>query len=328
METRYQLEQQGKLHTRLVGSSKSTLCLSGHSEYPLVNGSSRQLHSEELPCISPILLKVTLRLRLTAEQIEIIHACGSEVLPISGHQFHILSQQRRIFHSGECAVVVRRPSGFLETRGTLELLLTQHGEAVRAFPTIAELPPALEAVVEATGAASRGGHTMRAPGRPERRAPMQTSASEPASSPAAEEICKQPAILSTTTQGSCAAGSSPSEGHSGALSQVQLPLPDRAQVAQPSNSSPLQPAVPIEESIRPDYLVCLEDGRKMKMLTRHIRTAFGLSPEQYRERWSLPPDYPMVAPDTANRRLAIAKQPRPGAKGHANRKQGTISAET
>ena len=66
----------------------------------------------------------------------------------------------------------------------------------------------------------------------------------------------------------------------------------------------------------------------MKMLTRHIRTVYGMSPEQYRERWSLPPDYPMVAPDTAERRVMIAKQPRPGAKARAAGKQGTARAET
>ena len=288
---------------------------------------------------------MTLHLRLTAEQIEIIHACGSEVLPIAGYQFHVLSQQRRIFHSGEDAVLVRRPSGFLETRGTLELLLTQHGEAVRAFSADAELPPAIEVRSEAragvTGVAPRGDHTAQAPGRSERRAQVPASASEPTSSAVREgpsahtavplgvtaALCRQTAVPSAAVQNSRAAGSSPDEGKADAPSGVQLPLSDRAQAAQPKNSSAPQPAVPIEDSIHSDHLVCLEDGRKMKMLTRHIRTAYGLSPKQYRERWSLPPDYPMVAPDTAERRILIAQQPRPGVKRHASRKQGTASAE-
>jgi len=68
-----------------------------------------------------------------------------------------------------------------------------------------------------------------------------------------------------------------------------------------------EPAVPIEESIKPDYIVCLEDGKPMKMLKRHLRTSYGMSPDQYRERWNLPVNYPMVAPNYAKRRQAIAK---------------------
>ena len=70
----------------------------------------------------------------------------------------------------------------------------------------------------------------------------------------------------------------------------------------------LTPAVPIKKSITPDYLICLEDGKKLKMLKRHIFTSFGLSPKEYREKWSLPPDYPMVAPNYAKRRSSFAKQ--------------------
>lgn len=68
------------------------------------------------------------------------------------------------------------------------------------------------------------------------------------------------------------------------------------------------PAVPIRSSITPDYIVCLEDGRRLKMLKRHLQTAFGMTPEQYRERWSLPSDYPMVAPKYAERRSELAKR--------------------
>ena len=68
------------------------------------------------------------------------------------------------------------------------------------------------------------------------------------------------------------------------------------------------PAVPVARSITPDYLICLEDGRRLKMLKRHLRAAYGMTPEAYRARWRLPPDYPMVAPNYATRRSSIAKQ--------------------
>jgi predicted transcriptional regulator len=68
------------------------------------------------------------------------------------------------------------------------------------------------------------------------------------------------------------------------------------------------PAVPIKRSVTPDYIICLEDGKKLKMLKRHLRTAYGLSPEEYRERWGLPPDYPMVAPNYAKQRSRLAKE--------------------
>ncbi len=69
-----------------------------------------------------------------------------------------------------------------------------------------------------------------------------------------------------------------------------------------------KPAVAIRRSVMPDFIVCLEDGRKMKMLKRYLRTAFNLSPEEYRNRWGLPPDYPMVAPNYSKRRSDFAKK--------------------
>ena len=69
-----------------------------------------------------------------------------------------------------------------------------------------------------------------------------------------------------------------------------------------------QPAVPVKKSVFPDYIVCLEDGKKLKMLKRHLATSYDMTPEQYRERWGLPLDYPMVAPNYAERRSALAKQ--------------------
>ena len=69
-----------------------------------------------------------------------------------------------------------------------------------------------------------------------------------------------------------------------------------------------KPAVSIKKSITPDYIICLEDGKKFKSLKRHLRTQYGLSPEQYREKWSLASDYPMVAPNYAAARSRLAKQ--------------------
>jgi predicted transcriptional regulator len=68
-----------------------------------------------------------------------------------------------------------------------------------------------------------------------------------------------------------------------------------------------EPAVSIRASVKPDYLVCLEDGKKMKMLKRYLMTQYGMTPDQYRQRWNLPADYPMVAPDYAEKRRKLAK---------------------
>ena len=70
----------------------------------------------------------------------------------------------------------------------------------------------------------------------------------------------------------------------------------------------LQPAVPIRSSVKHDYIVCLEDGKKLKMLKRHLLTRYQLTPDQYRARWSLPADYPMVAPNYAEQRRTLAKK--------------------
>ena len=67
------------------------------------------------------------------------------------------------------------------------------------------------------------------------------------------------------------------------------------------------PAVPIKKSITPDFIICLEDGKKLKMLKRHLKTAYDMSPDDYRERWGLPSDYPMVAPNYAKQRSKLAK---------------------
>ena len=92
------------------------------------------------------------------------------------------------------------------------------------------------------------------------------------------------------------------------ISQVHAALKrvSGGQAAMPAE--PLKPAVPIKRSITPEYIVCLEDGQKFKSLKRHLRTRYGVTPEQYREKWGLPPDYPMVAPKYAEARSQLAKQ--------------------
>ncbi len=71
---------------------------------------------------------------------------------------------------------------------------------------------------------------------------------------------------------------------------------------------PLKPAVPIRKSVTPDYIICLDDGKKLKMLKRHLRTTYNLTPDEYRAKWGLAPDYPMVAPNYAAQRSAFAKK--------------------
>jgi len=82
-----------------------------------------------------------------------------------------------------------------------------------------------------------------------------------------------------------------------------------AGIAEPAlTPAPLTPAVPIRKSVFPDHIVCLEDGKKLKMLKRHLQTSYGMTPQQYREKWRLPADYPMVAPNYASHRSSLAKQ--------------------
>ena len=85
----------------------------------------------------------------------------------------------------------------------------------------------------------------------------------------------------------------------------------------------LTPPVPIRKSVTPDYIVCLEDGKKFKSLKRHLRTQYSMTPEQYREKWGLPADYPMVAPNYAKARSELAKEMGLG----QQRRKGRIAAE-
>jgi predicted transcriptional regulator len=82
-------------------------------------------------------------------------------------------------------------------------------------------------------------------------------------------------------------------------------LQDTGEAAEPAEE--LKPAVPVRKSVAPDYIVCLEDGKKFKSLKRHLRTHYNLSPEEYREKWGLAADYPMVAPNYSATRSRLAK---------------------
>ncbi len=88
-----------------------------------------------------------------------------------------------------------------------------------------------------------------------------------------------------------------------------------------------QPAVPINKSVTPDFVICLEDGKKLKMLKRYLRTQYDMSPEDYRRKWGLPADYPMVAPNYAKRRSQFAKEIGLGRTATANRPAGKKTAK-
>ncbi len=91
------------------------------------------------------------------------------------------------------------------------------------------------------------------------------------------------------------------------INQVYNSLANIGSVPSVSAERP-QPAVPVKKSVHADYIVCLEDGKKLKMLKRHLKTAYNMTPEGYRERWGLAADYPMVAPNYARQRSRLAKE--------------------
>jgi Predicted transcriptional regulator len=91
------------------------------------------------------------------------------------------------------------------------------------------------------------------------------------------------------------------------LNSVHSALTKTAQGIAEAPQSALTPAVPVKKSITPDFIICLEDGKKFKSLKRHLRTTYNMTPEQYRAKWDLPRDYPMVAPNYAKARSELAK---------------------
>jgi predicted transcriptional regulator len=94
----------------------------------------------------------------------------------------------------------------------------------------------------------------------------------------------------------------------GLIQAVHGALSGAGAAPEPVDAAPKEPAVSVKRSITPEFLVCLEDGRKFKSLKRHLRTKYNLSPEDYRAKWDLPKDYPMVAPNYAKARSDLAKQ--------------------
>jgi predicted transcriptional regulator len=92
------------------------------------------------------------------------------------------------------------------------------------------------------------------------------------------------------------------------ISQVHTALLRVSNGQSEASGEPVKPAIAVKKSITPDYIVCLEDGKKFKSLKRHLRTQYNMTPEHYREKWGLPPDYPMVAPNYAEARSQLAKQ--------------------
>ena len=103
------------------------------------------------------------------------------------------------------------------------------------------------------------------------------------------------------------------------IQSVHRALSGVSTTAEPVESAPREPAVPLKKSVNPDFIVCLEDGRKFKSLKRHLRTKYNMSPEEYRSKWGLPKDYPMVAPNYAKARSDLAKQMGLGQGGRAAR---------
>lgn len=101
------------------------------------------------------------------------------------------------------------------------------------------------------------------------------------------------------------------------IHQVYQSLSGIGKVAPVTAERP-QPAVNVKRSVHPDYIICLEDGKKLKMLKRHLKTAYNMTPDEYRERWGLPPDYPMVAPNYARQRSKLAKEIGLGTRGRRN----------
>jgi predicted transcriptional regulator len=100
----------------------------------------------------------------------------------------------------------------------------------------------------------------------------------------------------------------PAQDLSALINQVHTALTRVSSAQGDVTNEPLRPAVSVKKSITPDHIVCLEDGKKFKSLKRHLRTQYGMTPEQYREKWGLPADYPMVAPNYAAARSQLAKQ--------------------
>jgi predicted transcriptional regulator len=125
--------------------------------------------------------------------------------------------------------------------------------------------------------------------------------SESATSPNYIELCAD-IVSAYVSNNSVPAADLPS-----LLNSVYAALTKTAQGQQEEAKVELMPAVSVRKSVTPDYIICLEDGKKFKSLKRHLRSTYDMTPEQYRAKWNLPPDYPMVAPNYAKARSELAK---------------------
>jgi predicted transcriptional regulator len=94
----------------------------------------------------------------------------------------------------------------------------------------------------------------------------------------------------------------------GLISSVFKSMSSAGQVVETPPAEKQVPAVPIKKSVQPDFIICLEDGKKLKMLKRHLRTRYNMTPTEYRQKWGLPDDYPMVAPNYTEQRSGLAKK--------------------
>ena len=116
------------------------------------------------------------------------------------------------------------------------------------------------------------------------------------------------ALTATIVSAYVSNNSVPAQELSNLINQVHSALLRVSVGPNDAQPEPLKPAISVKKSITPDHLVCLEDGKKFKSLKRHLRTQYNMTPEAYREKWGLPPDYPMVAPNYAAARSQLAKQ--------------------
>ena len=125
-----------------------------------------------------------------------------------------------------------------------------------------------------------------------------------------EQTINRSEILALTTEIVSAHTSNNAIAHAEVPQLIQSVFDKLSALARDEDTSQpeLTPAVPVKRSVTDDYIICLEDGKKLKMLKRHLMTAYGMTPEEYRAKWGLKPDYPMVAPSYARTRQELAKK--------------------
>ena len=130
----------------------------------------------------------------------------------------------------------------------------------------------------------------------------------------------------------CSSNTVAAEALPALIHQVHAALTQPGEPEQAASEKPVlekpTPAVHPKRSVFPDHIICLEDGKKLKMLKRHLRTAYGMTPQQYRERWGLPSDYPMTAPSYAERRSKLAKEIGLGRKPDAGAEPEPMNAQS